>query len=142
MILSDKDVARRRAELLALKRDDPVMTGHPAQYFFTFKMNEGELDGICGINTIILDVRRDPNDPQGDMFYADLGVESHLPDFWVEYLNVPVTSVSFEDEQGNKSVGFCHFPDLEVVMKVMNAKFRVVGKPALKLVVDNELKKE
>lgn len=141
MILSKYDIERKKAELEKLGRDYPVQTGFPTEYFFTFKTNEGEEDGVCGLPCVILDMRPG-DDPNTDVFYADLAISTSVDDFYVEQLNIPVLGINVYNEQDVKSVSLCHAPDVEVISLTVNTKFRVDTKTHLKLVVDNLPKKE
>ncbi len=139
MILSDYDIACRREEAEKKGHDKPNLIGHPVQYFFAHPVGNGET-GICGVEGKLLGIRDgNENDPD-NLFYADLAILSHVPDFYVEYLNVPVTSVSIKDKVGVEDIGLCEYASLEIVMQTVNAAYRPNGKPDLKLIVSNSEK--
>lgn len=139
MILSDYDIEQLKAELLKLDRKVPVITGHKSQYFFAHKTTSDVKDGICGIECIILDIR-ESDVPSSKMFYVDIGIVTNIPGFYTEYLNVPVLSMVLIDEHNNKENALCHFSDIDFVEGTMNAKFRINGKPDLRIVTDNTKK--
>lgn len=135
MILTHSDIQRRREELLQVQRTDPVTTGTQVQYFFAHETD----NSICGIDAVILDMRRQVSDPTGDMFFVDLAITTSVPGYFVELLDVAVTSMSAVDTIGNKQLCVCRWEDVDVVTETMNTKFQP-NKPKLQLVTNNKEK--
>lgn len=144
MIITDYDIQRRKNQRIQEMHDAIgrgtipkyiSAIGYKTKYFFACNV-AADKDGVCGVEATIIDMRGTA-DPDDDLFYVDLAIASQLPGFYVEYLNIPVTSVEVVDQAGNKTTNLCHYPDIAVVVEAVNGKFVPTESANLKLVVDN-----